>query len=116
MTGLGFALTVLPHTKSQREHLELYNGIAVALDPVGYCGTTTTCEAMSMGVPVVTLAGDRHASRVGMTLGAIVARDEDEYVRLAREALDGGLDAAPVASSGAWCSEFWGAIRRLTSV
>ena len=71
------------------EHLRLYRRVDVALDTFPYHGTTTTCEAMWMGVPVVTLAGDRHVSRVGVSLmdqvglADLVARSGEEYLRLA---------------------------------
>lgn len=58
------------------EHLRLHRRVAVMLDPTPYAGTTTTCEALWMGCPVVTLAGDRHAARVGVSLLAAVGLDE----------------------------------------
>jgi len=54
--------------KSCVEYLRLYGNVDIALDTYPYDGTTTTCDAMWMGVPVVSLVGEHHASRVGLSI------------------------------------------------
>jgi predicted O-linked N-acetylglucosamine transferase (SPINDLY family) len=55
-------------TKGFLEHLAVYHRADIGLDTFPYHGTTTTCEAMWMGLPVVTRAGHAHRSRVGVSL------------------------------------------------
>lgn len=64
-------------------------GVDIALDPFPYNGVTTTCEALSCGVPVVSLCGEGGVSRSGkslleaLDLPELVASTPDEYVRIA---------------------------------
>ena len=78
-----------PWSASANDALAGHGAIDIALDTLPYNGTTTTCEALWMGVPVITLAGDAHAGRVGASLlGAagleeFVARSPEAYCRKA---------------------------------
>lgn len=71
------------------KHLELYNSVDIALDTYPYNGTTTTCQALLMGVPVISLMGQPHASRVGfdllsrLDLQFFAAQTSEEYVNKA---------------------------------
>jgi protein O-GlcNAc transferase len=70
-------------------HLALYGEMDIGLDTFPYHGTATTCEALWMGIPIVTLAGKTHVSRVGVSLLTslgltdLIARTEDEYIAIA---------------------------------
>jgi len=73
----------------KKDHLSLYNSIDLCLDTFPYNGTTTTCEALWMGVPTITLNGDRHASRVGASimthvgLEEFIAIDKQNFINIA---------------------------------
>lgn len=82
----GSRLTLLPAESDVSDHLARYHEVDIGLDPFPYNGTTTTFEALWMGVPVVSITGDRHAARTGTSilanlgLDALVAMDVDEYI------------------------------------
>src|SRR5208282_4692744 len=71
------------------EYFRLYDRIDIALDPFPYSGGTTTCDALWMGVPVVSLAGKTAVGRAGLSiltnagLPDLVAGSIDDYLRIA---------------------------------
>ena len=84
-------VTIKGMQKNNFDHMSAYNVIDVALDCFPYNGTTTTCEALVMGCPVVTVLGNSHVSRVSASLLTHVGHPEwiastpEEYVRKAVE-------------------------------
>ncbi len=82
---------LIERTSTTEDHLALYGRMDISLDTFPYHGTTTTCEALWMGVPVVTLMGDRHVARVSGSLLTAIGRPEwiaatpADYVRIAAE-------------------------------
>jgi predicted O-linked N-acetylglucosamine transferase (SPINDLY family) len=79
------------HTAERGGHLDRYAAVDIALDTLPYNGTTTTCDALWMGVPVLTLAGKTHRQRVSYSIlknlghEELVAWSEDDLVQRAAE-------------------------------
>jgi predicted O-linked N-acetylglucosamine transferase (SPINDLY family) len=111
-------------------HLASYADIDIALDPTPYGGVITTLEAMWMGVPVVTLAGDRVLGRYGhafvsvLGLSQLSATDEDDYIAKAvalaedetgravlRTSLRERMRASPICDGRAMAASIESAIR-----
>ena len=125
-------ITLLGWEPMLKGHLEVYHRIDIALDTVPYNGTTTTCEAAWMGVPTVTLRGDRHAARVGATIDTalslrhLVAESEAGFVSAAaalaadlpglaalRAGLREQMRASPLCDAMGFASKFEAALRTM---
>ena len=87
--GIDAGRLVLRSSQPRDEYLAAYREVDIALDHFPYPGGTTTCEALWMGVPVLTLAGDSAFARQGtsllraLDLEAWLADDVDDYVKKA---------------------------------
>ncbi len=127
-------ITFLPVEMDPASHLARYRQVDIALDPYPYHGTTTTCEALWMGVPVITLAGPVHAARVGASilsnigLPELVAQTPDDFVRIAtelgrdrarlrelHESLRGRMRASPLLDGAKFTRNLEAAFERMIS-
>jgi predicted O-linked N-acetylglucosamine transferase (SPINDLY family) len=88
-----------------RHYLEIYSSIDVTLDAFPWNGHTTACESLWMGVPVVTLRGNRYAGRMAadvlraVGLPELVAQTPEQYIAIASK-LAGNLDRLSQLRSG----------------
>ena len=79
-------LDLRARTAGLAEHHAVYGEVDIALDTFPYNGTTTTCEALWMGVPVIALAGNSHRARVSQSilthagLPQWIASDPDDLI------------------------------------
>lgn len=89
MKIVGFSPERVEFRPYSADYLNQYRDIDIALDTFPYNGGLTTCEALVMGVPVITLKGDTHASRFGVSilenadLPELIATSELEYMNKA---------------------------------
>jgi predicted O-linked N-acetylglucosamine transferase (SPINDLY family) len=114
------------------EYFRQYHQIDIALDPFPYGGGTTTCDALWMGVPVISLAGQTAVSRAGLSilsnvgLGALVARDVEQYIQIAqnlaadlprlnelRTTMRGRMQASPLMNVQQFTADFEAALRAM---
>jgi protein O-GlcNAc transferase len=91
--------------KPRDEYLRLYESIDIGLDPLPYNGITTTCDALWMGVPVVTLRGNTAAGRAGASilstvgLPELIAENDEQFVQIAGALADDKTRLAELRST-----------------
>ena len=89
LKNFGFDLTRIDLRGYTANHLRDYADVDIALDTYPYTGGVTTCEALYMGVPVISLYGARHGTRFGLSilknigLEELAANSPEEYLKRA---------------------------------
>jgi predicted O-linked N-acetylglucosamine transferase (SPINDLY family) len=114
------------------KYFQQYNSIDIGLDPFPYAGGTTTCDALWMGVPVISLRGKTPVSRAGLSilsnvgLSELVAGDVEQYVRIASElaaalgrlaqmraTMRRRMQESPMMNARQFAADFEAALRRM---
>lgn len=86
---IGFSLEKIELRPYSPDYLEQYRDIDIALDTFPYTGGATTCEALYMGVPVISLRGKSHGSKFGESiltaadLHELIAKNPMDYIKKA---------------------------------
>jgi len=118
------------HEENGRDHLNHYADIDIALDPFPFTGATTTFEALWMGVPVISMLGDRFVSRMAGSIlhhagyPELTATTPADYITLAcelaadiprlkdlRTSLRGALSASPLCDGEGYTRMIEGSYR-----
>jgi protein O-GlcNAc transferase len=74
-------ITILPCTLSHEQHLETYNQVDISIDTFPYSGTTTSCESLFMGVPVLSLYDSKYFYHPqNVTCSILKNSNMDEYI------------------------------------
>lgn len=124
-------VTLVPYVSLQ-DYMQWYDAVDVILDPAPYSGATTTCDALFMGVPVITAPGARTASRSAASilsasgLAEFICDGGEDYVRRAvalagrperiadlRRSLRSRLQASPVMDAAGFTRDLEAAYRRM---
>lgn len=89
--GISETRLYLKSTQDRQEFLKTYNEVDIALDPFPYSGSCTSIESLRMGVPIITMEGNKWSSRMTGTIlyrlgyADLIASNEDEYIHKAVE-------------------------------
>lgn len=89
LKNLGLNIEQIELRNFSADYLEQYNEIDIALDTFPYNGGVTTCDALIMGVPVISMRGDRHGNRMAYSILKNVGVEElavsnfNEYIQRA---------------------------------
>lgn len=132
LRNLDFPMDRVEMRGFSRDYLEQYHDVDIALDTRPYTGGLTTCEALYMGVPVITWIGAYHGARFGysflanLNLCELAAADDPRYIEIARQlagdpellqllrrTLRGMMQKSPLMDAGLYRNEMESLYREL---